>query len=74
MIWRLRIYVVALAILAAAVLFDGAVGFMLPQVHYASGVAAISFYFTALAVVQFLIPRSVIDRYVRRPVRYVRRR
>ncbi len=74
MIWRLRIYVVALGILAAAVLFGGAVGFMLPRVHYASGVAAIGFYFTALAALQFVVPHSVIDRYVDRPAPRARRR
>lgn len=74
MIWRFRLYIVATAILAGSLLCGGLVGFALPDIHYASGVAAIGFYFTALAVLVFLIPGHVVDRYARRPFPRARRR
>lgn len=74
MLWRFRIYLVAVAVGAADLLFAGAVGMMLPDVTYASGVALIMFFFTALAAVQFVIPAAWVDHYVRRPARYVMRR
>ncbi len=73
MLWRFRIYLIAVAVAAADLLFAGAVGMMLPEITYASGIALIAFFFTALVAVQ-LIPAAWADRYVRRPVRYVMRR
>lgn len=74
MLWRFRIYVVAIGFLAGSLLFGFVVGIALPKIHYASGVATIGFYLTALALVHFAVPAAWVDRYVRRPVRRARRR